>query len=68
MQDTTFSCFVPDYYLVFRSALNSNLNEVLESELAGYRIINGLITDITSKEEIEMLTELFDDDRFESVN
>lgn len=47
--------------------LNQALNEVLERELAGYRYVNGLITDITNPQEIEMLEEALADNDFPPV-
>ncbi len=41
--------------------LQEEINDVLEEELVGYRFINGICTDITSKQEVEMLTETLND-------
>jgi len=43
------------------------LNQILEREISGYRIVNGLITDITDPQEIEMLEQALADDDFPSV-
>jgi len=45
-----------------------SLNEILEKEFAGYRIINDKFSKISSKEEFEILTEVLNDDRFLTVN
>jgi hypothetical protein len=50
-----------------RSELCEAVNEVLASELAGYRYIGGVITDITNEKEIDMLEEALSDDGFPSV-
>jgi hypothetical protein len=40
----------------FRDAsLNKQINSVLERELSGYRYISGVITDVTSEQEVQML-------------
>lgn len=53
--------FVLNYHELERLA--PLVNETLEKELAAYRFVNGVITDITDNQEIEMLEEaLFDED------
>jgi len=47
--------------------LNQSINEVLESELSGYRFVNGQVTDITDKQEIEMLDDALTDEDFPNV-
>lgn len=47
--------------------LEEEINDVLEEELAGYRFINGTCSDITSDQEIEMLTEALNDFDFPGV-
>jgi hypothetical protein len=42
-------------------------NNKLEEELSGYRIVDGRVTDITNKQEIEMLEEALKDDQFSGV-
>jgi len=41
---------------------------VLERELAGYRIIEDVVTEITDEQEIETLTEALEDTRFQGVS
>jgi hypothetical protein len=44
-------------------------NQILVSEISGYRIINGLVVQITSEEEVQEIEEaLNDDNQFKSVN
>lgn len=43
-------------------------NKIFERELAGFRIINNTVTDITSEKEIEMLEDAFADEDFPTVN
>jgi len=47
--------------------LQQEINQVLEEELSGYRFVNGICTDITKPEEIEMLEEVLNDDEFPGV-
>ncbi len=44
------------------------INFVLEREMAGYRIINGHLIEITSEQEVEMLEEALSDSRFSGVS
>lgn len=43
------------------------VNETLEKHLAAYRFINGVISDITDSQEIEMLEEVLADEDFPNV-
>jgi hypothetical protein len=47
--------------------LIESLNRILERELSGYRIVSGVIVDITNQQEIEMLDEAQRDTRFAGV-
>lgn len=47
--------------------LPTALNGVLERELAGYRFVNGVCTEITDEQEIRVLEEELSDDRFSGV-
>jgi hypothetical protein len=47
--------------------LNDYINDILLKELSGYRFINGVITDITNKQEIEMLENALTDEDFPNV-
>ncbi len=47
--------------------LNQSINTVLENELSGYRFVNGQITDIIDKQEIEMLQDALNDEDFPNV-
>lgn len=57
---------------IFKHFQNDNfskeINYVLEEELSAYRFVNGICTDITSKQEIAMLEEALADDTFPGVN
>jgi AbiJ N-terminal domain 4 len=44
------------------------LNNILELELSAYRIVNGIVSDITSEQEIEMLEKVLSDEDFPNVN
>ena len=57
--------FVLTYYE--DKKLNDAVNFQLEKELSGYRFINGQITDITDKQEIEMLEVALNDENFPNV-
>ncbi len=46
---------------------NQNVNIHLEKELSGYRFINGIITEITDKQEIEMLENVLTEEDFPNV-
>lgn len=50
-----------------RSSLPKVLNEVLERELSGYRVVDGVVVDITSEQEIQMLDEALSEGRFGGV-
>lgn len=51
-----------------RSSLIASLNNILTRESSGYRIVNELLVDITSTEEVEMLESALLDTRFTGVN
>ncbi|WP_292793178.1 AbiJ-NTD4 domain-containing protein [Nostoc sp. NMS7] len=48
--------------------LVEHINSVLERELAGYRFVGGVFTDITNEQEIEMLEQAVDDKNFPAVS
>ncbi|MEH2204146.1 MAG: DUF5763 domain-containing protein [Nostoc sp.] len=48
--------------------LVEEINFVLERELAGYRFVGGVFTDITNEQEIEMLEQAVDDKNFPAVS
>ncbi|MEH1930017.1 AbiJ-NTD4 domain-containing protein [Nostoc sp.] len=48
--------------------LVEDINSVLERELAGYRFVGGVFTDITNEQEIEMLEQAVDDKSFPAVS
>ncbi|MDF5736464.1 MULTISPECIES: AbiJ-NTD4 domain-containing protein [unclassified Nostoc] len=48
--------------------LVEDINSVLERELAGYRFVAGVFTDITNEQEIEMLEQAVDDKSFPAVS
>lgn|SRR5574341_118197 len=48
-------------------SLSEFVNAILERELAGYRFINGIISDITNPQEIEMLEQVLSDNDFPAV-
>jgi hypothetical protein len=50
-----------------RPQLAEQLNRALARESSGYRMIDGLIVDITSVQEVEMLESALQDDRFKGV-
>lgn len=45
-----------------------DLNSVLEREMSGYRIVNGLVVDVTDQQEIDMLEEALTDSQFKNVS
>lgn len=47
--------------------INELTNQTLERELAGYRFVSGQITDITDKQELEMLEDALADENFPNV-
>jgi hypothetical protein len=47
--------------------LTEFVNAVLERELSGYRFVNGIITDITDPQEVEMLESVLEDNDFPAV-
>lgn len=59
--------FIATYYNNNKK-LYEMLNYILERELAGYRLIDGVIADITDKQEVEMLEEALGDTKFEGVS
>ncbi|MBN3875588.1 MULTISPECIES: AbiJ-NTD4 domain-containing protein [unclassified Nostoc] len=48
--------------------LVEDINSVLEREMAGYRFVGGVFTDITNEQEIEMLEQAVDDKNFPAVS
>lgn len=54
-------------YLQRENELQDAINEVLERELAGYRLISGKIVDVTDQQEINALEEALGDDTFSGV-
>jgi len=48
--------------------LVEDINSVLERELAGYRFVGGVFTDITNEQEIKMLEQAVDDKNFPAVS
>lgn len=61
--------FVIDYHKKAEefSELSKWINRVLNTELAGYRFVNGICTEITDKKEIEALEEALNDPDFPGV-
>ncbi|HMS39130.1 MAG TPA: hypothetical protein PKE69_02810 [Pyrinomonadaceae bacterium] len=57
--------FILSYYK--KSNLNIATNKILEKEFSSYRFINGIITEITDKQEIEILEETLHDEDFPNV-
>lgn len=53
--------------VVKKGHLDVAVNSILERDISGYRYINGVFTDITSKEEIEMLEEALTDTDYPGV-
>ncbi len=47
--------------------LDTSLNQVLEREVAGYRFVNHVLTDLTNPEELEMLSGALADTAFPGV-
>ncbi len=47
--------------------LNTFINDVLEDELSGYRFVNGIFTEVTDKQEIEMIEVALKDKDFPHV-
>lgn len=60
--------FVVQHQQVERPDLAGQLNRILEREVAGYRFISGIVTEITSEDELSMLEEAMSDSRFSSVS
>jgi len=60
-----FMEFILNY--VGKTDVSHAMNEVLERELAGYRFVGGVITDITDELEIEMLDNALADEDFPYV-
>lgn len=48
--------------------LNELINKTLENELSGYRFVGNCITDITDKQEIDMLEQALTPDKFSAVS
>ena len=44
------------------------LNDILERELSGYRLVDGIVVDITDKQEVQMLESALEDSQYEGVN
>jgi hypothetical protein len=57
--------FTLDHYR--DESLTELVNAILERELSGYRIINGIVSDITDSQEIEMLELVLSDNDFPAV-
>ncbi len=61
--------FVVGHYQTSATArLAEYLNLILERELSGYRFVSGLLTDITSAQELEMLETALTDSQFPGVD
>ncbi|MHC5823347.1 MAG: AbiJ-NTD4 domain-containing protein [Nostoc sp.] len=61
-----FLAFTINYFRT--PELVEDINSVLERELAGYRFVGGVFTDITNEQEIEMLEQAVDDKNFPAVS
>ena len=61
-----FTEYVINYFA--SPSLVEQINSVLERELAGYRFIGGVISEITDREEVQMLSEAIADSDFPSVS
>ncbi|MBD2563779.1 MULTISPECIES: AbiJ-NTD4 domain-containing protein [Nostoc] len=48
--------------------LVKDINSVLQRDLAGYRFVGGVFTDITNEQEIEMLEQAVNDKNFPAVS
>jgi len=48
--------------------LTDLLNAILERELSGYRLVDGIVVDIIDKQEVEMLESALKDTQYEGVN
>lgn len=59
--------FSVSYYSDFKG-IPSAINKILEREMAGYRLVSGKITDITSKEEVEMLENSINDENYAAAS
>ncbi len=57
--------FTVDHFKI--ETINSDINQILEGELAGYRIVSGIITDVTELQEIKMLEVALTDEDFPNV-
>lgn len=57
--------FILNYYV--DEKLNNSINETLEKEVSAYRFVNKQITEITDKQEIEMLENALTDEDFPNV-
>ena len=58
--------FIVNYYR-HSSKLHEEINAILERELSGFRIIEGVVSNITDKQEVEMLEEALRDTKFKGV-
>lgn len=56
-----------DGYGLAVDELTKILNRILTRELSAYRIVSGVVTDITDEAELEMLEQALEDDRFAGV-
>jgi hypothetical protein len=60
--------FVVGYYSKEKPRLGDLFNMTLERELSGYRFIEGILTNVTDAQEIEMLKEALADTKFATVS
>lgn len=60
--------FVCQYHSKYPPHLVEHLNAILERELAGYRLVDGKVVDITDTEEVAMLDAALQDTMFEGVS
>jgi hypothetical protein len=56
--------FVVKQYEREKPHLSESLNAMLARELSGYRFVDGVLVDVTSKDELQMLDEALADTRF----
>ncbi|MHB1247572.1 MAG: AbiJ-NTD4 domain-containing protein [Sulfuriferula sp.] len=59
--------FVVSYYDKVFPGFSKLINEILEIESSGYRVVSGHIVDITSEQEVEMLENAIRDTQFAGV-
>jgi hypothetical protein len=60
--------FVVKHYEGTRRRLAEILNVILARELSGYRFVDGVLVDVTSKDELQMLEEALADTRFSGTS